>query len=420
MTTNKQTMQHAHFAKVLLGGHEGIAFQWWNAEQQLLVKGDATQLIEHLGEISALNLIVPAEYCVIKEYQYDASEAKVLRQTLPYSLEDELLSDVDELHFSLGEAKEGKVSVAIVAKELIEQCIDSINNAKAGVGCHVQKIVPELMLLPWLDSQWTLCVDDYSGDNSSADETRYLLRSAANNGFAVPEALLEKALQLILQEQGLPSSVVLYCPENLRDSVKAKLPPELAALVLWQSADYWPLITDESQPGERLNIMQAAFAISLPWRKWWQQWKTVAIILAAFCVIKIAYAYSHNYQLENKNVALRTAVEQAYRTAVPKGAVFDPEQQLRKKVSAMQGGGGEGFVTLLSKIAAVTATVEGFTVQSMNYSEKQSEVRLTVLANSFKDVEAVRSGLQRKGVKAELTGSSSEGGKTRARLRIRG
>jgi type II secretion system protein L len=424
---NKTPISSPHqtfLAKLIIDEQSQLAYQWWDAQQQLVVSGNAVALVESLQGATAINIIAPAESCTLKHYPFEASEAKVLRQTLPYSLEDELLTDVDELHFALGEPKQNNVAVAIVETALIQSCLNDITEAKRQSdehkNCVVKKIIPELMLLPWLDGQWTLCVDDSDNVDSSDNNLRYLLRSSVSQGFSVKQNLLDKALTLLMAEQGLPTNVVLYCPEHLKDPVKALLPDELSALVLWQRREYWSLLADENTSGERVNLLQAGFIIHLQWRKWWQQWQGAAAILAVLAVAQVTYAYTHNYQLEAKNLELRTAIEQAYRSAIPKGAVVDAERQLRRKVSALQGGSGEGFVSLLAKIATVTAKVEGFEVQSLNYNEKQNEVRLTVLANSFNEVETVRSRLQKQGVQAELSGSSNDAGKTRARLRIRG
>ena len=392
-------------------------YQWQDAISQQLHSGSATDLLNNLPQLKQLELIVPAQYCSLKHYAFDSSESKVLRQTLPYSLEDELLTDVDELHFALGEPQQGKVAVAIINTELVANWLGDLRAAANTKELDIKRLSPELLAMPWLEQQWTLCVDD------SEEPVRYILRSSAYQGFAVPAALFSQALSLLIAEQGLPDSIVLYSSDESREAIKAALPESLRPLVLWQSGSYWLLITAQQQLGadsEPLSLLQGLFARGLAWRKYWLQWRKVVALFAVVVVAQLAYAYTENYRLDAKNLKLRSQIEAAYRSAIPKGAVINPEKQLKRKVAALQGGNGEGFVHLLAKVAAITHTVPGFTLQSMNYSENQSEMRLTVLANSFKEVESVRSQLQQQGVQAELTGSSSEGGKTRARLRIRG
>lgn len=404
----------------------------WQAAHDLGVQhsGSLAQLAESLEDTATLVLIAPAETCSLKHYAYEAGEAKLLRQTLPFSLEDELLEDVDDLHFSLGELGDQKAPVAIIKSALLKSWLEAFQEQ----GLEVQQVVPELMLLPWLEDQWTLTIDEKGIDEADekTEECRYVLRCGAYQGFALSAAMLPQALSLLVDEQGLPASVVLYCEDSQRDSVKSLLPESIANLVLWQSGSYWSLLLEmlsglstESQANSDehsslFSLLQGDFARSLPWLKWWLQWRNAVGLLAILVLLQIGLQLSQNNQLEKKNLALRTAIEKAYRQAIPKGAVIDAEKQLRRKVDSMQGGSSEGFVSLLAKIALVMEKVDGFELQVMNYTVKQNEMRLTVLAKSFKDVETVRSSLQKQGLKAELTGSSSDAGKTRARLRIRG
>lgn len=391
--------------------------EYWyqHPESRALLRANPEQIVKDLTDAIPLCLLIPAEQGTLKTYDFDAAEEKLLRQTISYNLEEALSEDVDDLHFALGESHDQQVPVAIVKKSIIENCLADF----AEQGAMIDEILPEIILLPWLDMQWTLAVD-------SSDETspRYLLRYASDQGFALPEALFVEALKLLINEQGLPESLVLYCEETERQAVMALLPDALKLQLLWQSANYFSLLSESlNRPAEkksRLSFLQGSFSVSLPWQKWWQLWRGVAILALVYAGLQLTYLWADNVRLQDKNLALRSATESAYRQAIPKGAVIDPERQLRRKVAALQGGGGEGFVSLLSKVAEATTDIDGFDWQMLNYAEKNNELRITVLAKSFQDVEQVRSQLQKQGLTAELTGSSSDNDKTRARLRIRG
>lgn len=391
--------------------------EYWyqHPESRALLRAKPEQIVTVLADVNPLCLLIPAEQSTLKSYAFDAAEEKLLRQTIGYNLEEALSEDVEELHFALGESRDQQVPVAIVKKTIIENCLADF----ADQGAVIDDIVPEITLLPWLDQQWTLAVD-----GSDEASPRYLLRYASDKGFALSAELFTEAIILLINEQGLPENVVLYCDETERQSVMALLPETLQSQLLWQSANYFSLLSESfNRPTEKktwLSFLQGPFSVSLPWQKWWQLWRGVAILALIYAGLQLTYLWADNARLQDKNLALRSATEKAYRQAIPKGAVIDPERQLRRKVSALQGGGGEGFVSLLSKVAEATAEIDGFDWQMLNYAEKNNELRITVLANSFQDVEQVRSKLQKQGLTAELTGSSSDDDKTRARLRIRG
>ena len=169
-----------------------------------------------------------------------------------------------------------------------------------------------------------------------------------------------------------------------------------------------------------INLLQGQFAAKLPWKKWWQSWRTVAVLLIAVVIIQMGVRYTQLVVLDDRNIALRAAIEKQYRQAVPKGALMDPERQLRRKVNALKGSASSNLMSMLVQIGPVLKATDGISLQSLNYNEKQSEFRITILASGFDDVETVRANLENLGLTAELTGSNADGNSTRARLRIRG
>lgn len=380
----------------LHGGHAGGVAQTGTLSELKQVCEDGSQLV----------LLATAEYCTLKHCHYDDGEQKLLRQIVPYQLEEDLLADVEELHFAIGECEQNQVAVAIIKRDLLTQWLADFS----AHGLEIHRILPEVAMLPWLENQWTLLVDNQ----------RWLLRSGDCAGFAMEPELAVLALALLVEEQGVPGSLVLYCQEPDRDGVKSLLPEPLRHTVLWQQGSYWSVIAGVKLEQEPLNLLQGDFVRSLPWKKWWSAWRVAAILLAVAIGLKLTVNIVEQQTLETRNVQLRAEIEQAYRSAIPKGALMNAEKQLRRKVEAMKGGNSQSFVALLEKVSAVMATVEGINLQSVNYTEQRSEFRLTLVANSFDDIEKLRRGLEQKGLKAELTGSSAEGSKTRARLRIRG
>ena len=369
--------------------------------------GDAERLVDECGSDSML-LIAPAEKVSFLDVAFEPSEKKLLRQTVPYTLEEELVDDVDELHFALGDIADNAVDVAVVRRDALEQWQQSLAEQQL----DVQGIVPELMLLPLPDKCWTLLIND----------EQWLVRYGVSAGFAMEPDNASLALQLLLDEVGgLPSRLLVFAGAGDRVSILNQLPELLRGVVDWQEGDYWAIVSRGFQQSSRpINLLQGEYAQGLPWKKWWKQWKLGLIFLLAAIVLNILMTAMRIQVLEGRNLELRTETEKIYRSVVPRGAVMDPARQLRRKVESMQGSGGEGFVSLLAKVAKVLAAVDGLQVQSINYDEKQSELRLTILANGFNDVETARANLEKAGLTAELTGSNAEGDKNRARLRIRG
>ena len=391
-----------------IGNYQCLQFDGQDSE---LFVGDGERL-SSVAEQASLVYIAPAEAISLRTVSFDGAERKMLRQTIPYSLEDDLVDDVDTLHFALGTVADNTVPLAIVNRQPLQQWLDDLQQQ----GVEVQQLVPELQLLPLPANGWTLLVD----------EQQWLLRYSEQEGFALEADSARLAMQLLLDETDeLPQSLQVYCPPEQQALVLNQLPELLRGVVEWKDDDYWQLIAEgfkqqAATPGGTINLLQGDYALRLPWQKWWKNWRLVAVLLLAATLFQLVSTFTAKQILESRNLELRTEIEQVYRTVVPRGAVMDPERQLRRKLNALKGSGGAGFVSLLDRVGQELAKVEGLVLQSLNYTEKQTEIRLTVLANTFDDVETVRTKLEQLGLSAELTGSSAEGSKTRARLRIRG
>ncbi len=384
-------------------------FEWLRLDQRAdYTVGDAERLADYCKE-NSLTLVIPAEAVSFKQTAFEEHERKLLRQTLPFSLEDDLVEDVDDLHFALGETVDNTVSVAITARDNLE----TWRALFAEEELAVEAIVSELQLLPWQENSWCLYID---GD-------RWLLRFSEVEGFAMEKNIAKLAMQLLLDEsENLPEQLMVYAKDQDQTTITAQLPEMLKGIVEWKEQDYWQmLLAGYQQPDtHKINLLQGEFALGLPWKKWWKHWRLAAVVLASAVVLNLLFSVITLQVLDNRNLALRTEIEQEYRSVVPRGAVMDPVRQLRGRIGDMQGGSGPAFVNLFAGIAKALVQVEGLTIQNINYTERQSELRLTIIANSFDDVETARSNIEKLGLTAELTGTNADGDKTRARLRVRG
>jgi type II secretion system protein L len=377
--------------------------------------GDIERLAQARDAAASAIYLVPSKDITFRDVSFDDSERKLLRQTLPYSLEDDLVDDVDDLHFSLGSIEDNQVSVALIKSDLLQQWTEEFRQQDI----DIQQFIPELLMLPLAENSWSLLIQPQT----------WLLRYGVNQGFAIDASSAGLALQLLLDEsEQLPGSLAVFGAGDNQAAILNQLPDLLSGIVEWRDESYWQMVsaamdsqsTVKNSKSALINLLQGDFAPSLPWTKWWKYWRVAAVLLISATVLQLLSSYMRVSALEEVNTNLRVDIERSYRTAIPRGAVLDPEKQLRRQVNALKGNSGDAFVGILQNIASVVATTEGLNVQSLNYTEKQSEVRLTVLAENFNDVETMRANLEKQGLEAELTGSSTEGEQTRARLRVRG
>ncbi|MFT5578302.1 MAG: general secretion pathway protein L [Paraglaciecola psychrophila] len=393
-------------------------FEWQSigAATSTPVVGDGERLAEALASGQRSMLLAPGKGISFRQLDFDTAERKILAQTVPYALEDELIDNVDSLHFALAPAADNTVDVAIVARDHVDHWLSCL----ADEPLELQQLIPELYVIPRRAECWSLLL---TGDH-------WTVRSGPQQGLTVAATTAPLALQLLLDEsQQLPEALDIFGAGDDQQAVLIKLPELLRGISHFRDEDYWAMAaqaavgTARSAPVDvfaPINLLQGDYAPRLPWAKWWSSWRITLWLLLAAIVVGLGSSYSKVAVLEQRNIELRQQIEAVYRRAIPRGAVLDAEKQLQRKVSALQGDSGSGFIVLLDQIGAVLAASKGLTLQSLNYSGGQSEVRITLLADDFVSVEKARAALEARGLSAELSGSSTQGNKTRARLKIGG
>ncbi len=349
-----------------------------------------------------LVLVVPAQKVALQEVPFAANERKLLRQTLPYSLEDQLIDDVDTQHFALGPIVDAQVSVAIIDKQWLSDWLQQCR----GAGLDIKRVLPEQLLLPYREHCWTLRVEP----------SRWVVRVGAYRGFAMEPSDAAMVLQLLLDSADeLPQQLLIQTAQS--DLPIEALLPQLPELLRGSIE----VLNAEETVGENnpvIDFLQGAYARTLPWRRWWLSWRPVAIVLVATIVVHLIVGGVQHYRFNKQNIALRQQIEEVYRSVEPRGIVNDPELQLRRKVQALKSHQGGAVLPLLQQVGDALKAVDGIAVQNLTYSERQSELRVSLSANTFKDVEAVRAAIANTGLTAQLVGSNTDGDKTRAQLRI--
>jgi len=121
------------------------------------------------------------------------------------------------------------------------------------------------------------------------------------------------------------------------------------------------------------------------------------------------------------NLDIRRDIETRYREVYPQGAIVDVEKQLERQLRSLRGDAqSAGFMSLLEQAGAVLNAVPGTQLINLNYTDRNSQLGLTLMASDFDALETLRSKLASAGLKVELENSSAQGDQVRARLRVGG
>ena len=345
---------------------------------------------------------VPGEDVRLLQLSISAEEKKHLAKSLPFTLEEQVTEDVDDLHFASLALAKLDYGVAICSRLKMEHWREQL----AGLPGHGPWI-PEPLLLPWQEGECCLLLE---GD-------RAIVRLGQCAGFCIERDMLPVMLEAALLETTAPDSVIIYGQDQ--DADTALLPQALRSGAQWRAGNLYSamLLRDAGQPP--LDLLQGDYSPRLPLGRWWRQWRTVAAVFAVAFVLQLVATYADYSNLKSQNLALRGAVERSYRQVYPKGAVVDAEKQLRRQLDALRGSAqSSGFVSLVDQVGAVIAGQPGTSIASMNYNDKGGEMRMNIVATDYETVEQVREAINKVGLEAVMESSSAQGDGVRARLRV--
>lgn len=330
-------------------------------------------------------------------------EKKHLSKSLPFSLEEQVAEDIDNLHFAFCPLQDDDYAVAISSHAKMDAWQSLLNGLP-----DIPTWLPEPLLLPWQPGEWCLVVEDEN----------VIVRVGRCEGFTLERSLVPAMLGGVQAEREAPDAVIIYGADQ--DADAALVPGELRDRVQWRNGNLCAALMLSESVEINLNLLQGRYAPRLPLGQWWLQWRAVAAVFAAAFAIQLAATYADYRSISAQNEAMRGALEASYRSVFPQGAVVDVEKQLRRQLDALGGTGqSSSFVGLMERVGGAIDGLPGTTITTINYSNKGDEMRLNIGAADFEAVEKLRSRINEAGLEAVMESSSTRGDGVTARLRVK-
>lgn len=369
-------------------GTQQIDWLMWQPQQREVIASGVLRGPEELAELQEQArsrdtvVLVPGHDVLMTEVALPAGSQRLLPALVPNSLEDELASDIDDLHFAWpAGAKpagmEQPFAVAVVAHSAMQQWQQWLNAAaiEADFWCRDSYAVPAPT------QGWNLL---QLGDD-------VIVRSGTHSGFTVDSALFaELALGAIADD----SAVMLTCygavpaaealaamdPRFSLSHADIELPLSIvgealssrnganAPINLRQNA-YKP--TRKRRAGAGLNWRPAAFAASL-------------LVVMAYVSEVIEYV-----QLGQQQNAMQQAIEDTYRAAFPdETRIVNVRSQLQQRLDSVGGSVGADALAMLSALEPGFRAASDIQVELLRFDA--GVIRLTARAASFNSLEQFR------------------------------
>jgi len=355
-------------------------------------------------------LLAPGEEVLLTEAALPGRNRQRLTQALPYAMEEQLIDDVDQMHFVLGPSVgDGRYSTAVVHRSRLERWLA---RAQTG-GVHLDAVVPDVLALPLAEDGWTVFLE--SG--------RVLVRTGPYAGFAATPDTAPMLLAHALREAGeaAPTVIRVYDAAGTGGDYLRPTASEPPLETLPYSGGLLGLAA-ESGAGRTLNLLQGDFSPRAQLSRRLRPWYATAALVAALLVLQPAvFAYEH-WQATQRSDRLRQAIEATYREAFPDAQrVVNPRAQMESRLSKLRaraGGAGGGFIEMLA-VAGPLLGGEGIHLKSLRYRDGQLDVELQ--AADFQRLEGLKQQLSEAATwSIEIQSATAREDKVDGRLLIRG
>lgn len=341
------------------------------------------------GELSELStktndsdilVIVPAEDVLLLETVLPKLSKSKLRQALPYALEEQVVGDVDDLHFAIAEqTNDGTVPVAIVAKQKMRLWLETLNSA----GIHPSAIIPMTLLLPWHENKW----DIYSFDDT------YLVRTGKYAGFAADKTSFDTILQLKHAEH--PEILISSSSTSINDN----------NVIFTDTQNTINLLQGTYQAKRKIthtkNVWHYALYLAIAW-----------IGISFFSHI-VSFIILH-HQASN----IENEINQIYYRYFPHAtSVVAPRDRMEQKLKEITNAAQKNnFLSLLATVGQSLMKTKGIRLQNLDYHN--GILTLDISSAAFDNIDELSNHLSSSGLNVKQQNSATTGTQVKATLII--
>jgi len=342
-------------------------------------------------------LVAPGETVLLHPTVVPSRKRSTWARAVPYALEDQVVEDIEALHFVLGSVPDGdRLPVAVVGHATLRAWLETC--AQSGLTPAV--VVPEPLLLPWQDGDWSVLLEN----------RRAVVRLGRWDGFTTERETLGLLLAQALAEAGddKPRRLRLWgTAGDFSEAAVAELDREIET----GPAEPLQLYAATYQPGATLNLLQGPHGRQTQWGRWLRPWRAAAALAGLWVLVQGGASLYERWRLERELVALGAEMERVYKDAVPGSTrIVNPKVQLEARLRELRpsGTGGGALLDLLNRGGQPLANFPDVVLRGFSYRDGQLD--LSLQGGSPAVLDQLRQQLnQQTGLQAEIRTTQREG-----------
>jgi general secretion pathway protein L len=358
---------------------------------------------ETLARARRILVLIPTEQVLLLETPRMSAQRAQFAKALPFALEDQLASPVEDLHFALPERlNEARVPVAIVERSVLRGWLERL----ARDGIRADALIPEALAMPYAEGG-TLVIED----------TRAVLRTAAAQAGVSDLVGLSDWLSLFAAD----SEVAKLDVYDFRSAPPLNLPVAVGNYHARQR-DCLAFFATQLGAEPMLNLLQGEFAPAHRQAPALRLWRVAGGLAAAAILLFFVYFGVDYWRLSHESRQMDAAMRDQLHESFPEMDKVDgdPRQLMESALTRIRGGADAGgLLRVLAQISPTLGSTTRTTLKSIEYHNATLELGLR--APDVPTLDLIRERLANlPGLKVEVTAATSADNGVDGRLRIAG
>ncbi|HGY1015088.1 TPA: GspL family type II secretion system protein ExeL [Aeromonas salmonicida subsp. smithia] len=356
---------------IRLGTNAQQPVEWlvWSAKEEEIIASGTLASAHALGELREraggrpVVTLVPGSDLIFRRVSLPGKYSRQAAAALPYLLEEQIASDVDELHLVVLGHEGHDVDLMAVDKEKMQTWLGWLEAA----GLKSQQLLPDVLALPQAADGWS----------ALQLGKEWLLRQGPCQGIVADEPLLA----MLLAVEAEPVTIHSH----------TQVPPIPTAN--WQAADpeLPMLLLAKGALNCQANLLQGPYRPQTEYSRYWLQWRKVAVVAGLLLLVALTQRGVHLYQLAEQDKALKAEIRQVYTRIFPgETRIVNVRSQMAQHLKLLGQTPQDGVLLLLTELAPTFAEVPGLKPQVLRFDAARGELRLQVTAPGFTEIERFR------------------------------
>jgi len=345
---------------------------------------------------------------VVTKIPRPAGSLSKIRQALPFLLEEQVVSDIEDLHFTIvNQTDQSNLVVSIIDRKILQDCVDALTAVN---------IIPETVLPVWLAlpeikaNEWRVIKNnDY-----------VWARTAKFSGFTIEVVQAADILSSLYALQP-PLSIEWIAADKIEESWLAVCAEKsiITSIIKINPPDNWITYVAKSMPMHlEINLLHGEFSIKqqiMAQKRWW---KWAAVLSAAIFGIWFLGLIGQYLYLSVRTYQINQQIDAAFQEIFPgTKLVGNPRTLVDRELTRIANGeGGTDFLSLLLRVGDILQQFPQVHVAEIVYANNQLELAITT--DNFSRLRQLDEEITNQGLPLQQENATSTGGIVSARLMI--